>query len=265
MSRLKTACTAFLSGLFFIGNQSDAQTVDELITDRPDITESAVTVTSHAIQIESGFLFQRNMEEIDGADLKSETVSIPGILLRYGVFPFLELRAGTEYLFREETSSGLTERINGINGILLGTKVQLLRDEQTLPDAAVLLHFNLPLGNKNLKPEKVEPEIILALSHPVAGPFSISYNIGSVWQSPDEVINYFYSGSLAIELAGKIGMFTELFGSVSPKNSASFNIDAGLAYLLHEDLQVDLSSGLFLRNPSDNWFIGTGISFRIRH
>ena len=63
----------------------------ELITDRPDQTESSVSVPKKSLQIEFGFLY---------GNLKENDVSINDILLltvlfRYGLFKGFELRLVT--------------------------------------------------------------------------------------------------------------------------------------------------------------------------
>jgi hypothetical protein len=235
----------------------------ELITDRPDITESALTIPVSTFQIETGFIYQQNLENINGTSIKERTISIAGTLLRYGIISSVELRAGGEFLFNHMESGQVTETIEGLNGLVIGSKIQLLRDHAELPDAAIFFHFNLPAGNKKLKPEKVEPEILLAVSHSLVNPLSLSYNLGGTWESSDEIINCFYSSSLGIELSDKTGMFAEIFGDFSSSTSPSFNFDAGFVYLVLENLQLDISSGFNFDKPGENWFLGSGVSLRL--
>jgi hypothetical protein len=239
------------------------QTVEPIVTDRPDITESAVTVPLQTLQIETGFTFQHNLESNNGFNTEINSYSLAGTLLRYGIFSVVELRAGTELLLNRIESNGQTENINGISGLLIGAKIQLIRDNADLPDAALFIHFNLPVGSEDLKPDKAEPEIILAASHSIGDPFSLSYNFGGTWESAEEIIHYFYSASLGIGLSGRTGMYAEIFGDVSSARSVSYNLDGGFTYLLFENLQADIAAGFELDKPGDNWFVGTGLSLRI--
>jgi len=58
----------------------------ELVTDRPDFTESAIVIPAKTVQIESGFTW------ID--ESTSEALSGPEVLVRWGLSERLELRIG---------------------------------------------------------------------------------------------------------------------------------------------------------------------------
>lgn len=248
--------TLFLSPHAFSQNEP-------IITDRPDITESAVTVPHSSLQIETGFIFQKNLESINGINTQISSISIAGTLLRYGIFSFAELRAGAEYLSQEAKILGINETARGISGIFIGSKIQLVRDHTEIPDAAVFFHLNLSEGHENLRPEKAEPEILIAVSHNIFEPFLLSYNFGGTWDSSDKMVKYFYSSSLGVGLSDKIAIYAELFGEFSSGFSVSYNFDAGLAYLFLENLQMDISSGFNFEKPGENWFISSGFSIRL--
>ena len=70
----------------------------DIITDRPDQTESAVVVGEKKIQIESGIL---NQQETDG----ERRLSAPINLFRYGISKKVELRLNLEH--SEEINYGI--------------------------------------------------------------------------------------------------------------------------------------------------------------
>src|SRR6187455_1915995 len=65
-----------------------AQDSPDLVTDRPDQTESAVVLPGGAFQAEFGTAFGHDTS--DG--VTTEVLEIPGTLLRYGLSPRFELR-----------------------------------------------------------------------------------------------------------------------------------------------------------------------------
>src|SRR5437868_5360517 len=65
---------------------------DELVTDRPDFTESSEVVRRGAYQFESGVTFESDV--VDGA--RGRSVSAPGSLLRIGLGRRTELRISTD-------------------------------------------------------------------------------------------------------------------------------------------------------------------------
>lgn len=61
----------------------------------------------------------------------------------------------------------------------------------------------------------------------------------------------------------RLSGFVEYFviGSGGSASSAAQYVDAGVAYLLDDRVQVDFRVGAGLNSAADNWFIGTGVSF----
>ena len=64
----------------------------ELVTDRPDQTESSVVVPPGYVQLETGWTFSHN--KADG--IRNETHEFPGTLLRIGVLDRVEFRLGPD-------------------------------------------------------------------------------------------------------------------------------------------------------------------------
>ncbi len=67
--------------------------VPDLITDRPDQTESSCSVRKNALQIETGFVYENFKRD----DVKFDNWGIATTLLRYGVLDNFELRLGSYY------------------------------------------------------------------------------------------------------------------------------------------------------------------------
>ena len=81
--------------LVFLSVLCEAQDkAPELITDRPDQTESSSVVPLKSLQIETGFVLEN--DETDNTRQKSFAYNTT--LLRYGLFDNMELRLGLEYL-----------------------------------------------------------------------------------------------------------------------------------------------------------------------
>jgi hypothetical protein len=81
--------TFLLIFLFIINVKIFSQ---EIITDRPDITESAVTVPRGDFQIENGFLFENQSLEEKGIKSNIHNYTISSTLFRIGLLSKFELR-----------------------------------------------------------------------------------------------------------------------------------------------------------------------------
>ena len=252
-----------LYSTFFFNALFAQQDVPELITDRPDITESASIVHPGWLQIETGFtMLQDNfLEEALITDLK--VYSLAGTLLRYGVSPSVELRAGGAYRIFKSTQ-GLTENtITGVSDLLIGTKISLIKDETKEPKLSVLIHLFLPFGQRFFRSTSIEPQIILSSFNNLGDNFTLSYNAGGRWDIEDDIAAYVLSLAGGFSIIGNLSGYAEVFGEFSNLSDPGYFFDGGFTYLLERNFQLDISSGFGILNSSSIWFIGTGFSIRI--
>ncbi|MBM4170777.1 MAG: transporter [Ignavibacteria bacterium] len=234
-----------------------------LVTDRPDQTESAVIVPYNTFQIETGFIYQIQKFSEDQIEFENENLILASTLIRYGITNELEFRFGGEYFNGKSTSSGLSRLTNGLQGFFVGSKYHLRKNEKILSDVSVILHLMLPFGHQNLKPDRIEPVLKLALSQEISEKFSLGINLGLVNNSSINVTEYYYSMAFGTSLTSKIGFFVEMYGSFHKTFLPVHNFDAGITYLHLSNLQIDFSLGTLLFKSEKDLFGGLGISFRI--
>lgn len=226
----------------------------ELITDRPDQSESAVAVSRGALQIETGFTFEKLVE--DNAEAKN--YSIAGTLLRYGVIENIELRLGSAYLITKTQNS-----VSGLGDFLAGAKINFLKEDIQLFNFGILAHALLPLGNSVFNPDKVEPEIIAAFSKSISDYFSASVNFGGSWNSIIDETFLIYSSAIGLAVNDDLSAFIEVYGNVFSSYKPIHNFDGGFTYLLSEDFQLDVSAGKGISGIDSFWFLAGGFSIRI--
>lgn len=244
---LKKLFTLFIFVLLYFG--ANAQ---ELVTDRPDQTESSCTVPLKSFQIETGFLLQNEK-------LGSEKqLFLPTTLFRYGLSRTVELRLGEQLIFQDNNFSSETNF--GIGDLELGAKVQILKRENANTEIAFLSHVVLPIATDGLSVEKVGVINKIAISHPLTNALGFGYNIG---------YNYFgegngdltYSSVFGIAISENIGTYAEVYGELVDTKEFVTNFDAGLTYLLKPNFQIDFSFGLGI-NQKMNYF-AVGFSWNI--
>jgi hypothetical protein len=85
-------------------NVAPSWTVPDLVTDRPDQTESSVTVPHKSLQIETGFVFERFIHD----DYTFDNYGIASTLFRYGLLKNMELRLASNYQYSELKTTGST-------------------------------------------------------------------------------------------------------------------------------------------------------------
>jgi len=225
----------------------------ELITDRPDQTESAVTVPFHSLQIETGFAY----ESFEENNLSVENYSIAGTLFRYGLDENVESRFGIGYLIHkaEETTVDFDD-------LLIGLKINFFREDTAPIDLGLLAHVIVPIFPL-FSLQLVEPELIFAASRSLSDRFSLSANFGGTYNRQWSEIIYIYTGALGISLNDELNAFAELYGNFSAPFSPIHNFDGGFTYLFSSDLQLDISGGKGITGTDSFLFISSGISLRI--
>ena len=74
-----------------------------------------------------------------------------------------------------------------------------------------------------------------------------------------------YSLVLGVKLTDRLGTFFEFFGDRQTTGmiATSESVGGGLTLLLTDIVQLDVSVGSRLWGPTDDVFVGTGLSFRL--
>lgn len=251
-----------------------AQELDDIITDRPDQTESAETVPKGFFQIEAGVTTE--IEEYiivyPNSKFRSIVLSSPGMLIRYGLTKNIELRLGGEYLaeIRKIESSDFFANESyadwGFSPIEVGVKARLFNGKGLIPTTALLFHVAIPLGREYaFQTDYASPSFRFAFAHELSDRFAFSYNLGYEWELNEGSTTGtgIYTASLGISLVKNLGMFVESYGFLTKGDPPDHRLDAGLTYLIAPNIQADLSGGIGLKENSPDFFFGGGISVRL--
>ena len=227
----------------------------DLVADRPGQTGSATVVQRGRLQVETGYLFARD-GDVDG-------YAVPGTLVRLGLGGRLELRLGHAGIVGGAGRSGA-------GNSELGAKINLLaRADGWRPELALLGGLSLPTGDHGFSSDGVDPSFLVAFAHELLPRLSLGYNVGAAWESsadqPGHDAFLVYSVVLGVRLTDRLGTFLELFGDQQATGTiaTSASVDGGLTWLLTDIVQVDVSVGSGLWGPTDDVFVGTGLSFRL--
>lgn len=234
--------------LFISLSQIIELSAQQLVTDRPDQTESSVTVPLRSFQIESGLLIGHTYDN----NISERQLLIPTTLLRYGLTKSIEIRIVDQLEhFKDLNNNGNF----GISDLEIGAKVQVLKKENINTEMAFLSHLIIPTGTNGFSNDKFGIVNKIAVSHSLNELLGLGYNLG---------YNYFgygkgdliYSVALGIGITEKTGFYVETFGEITGFKDPVSNFDSGLTYLIKQNLQLDLSFGLGLNQKMNYFSIG---------
>lgn len=248
--------------IFFCASVFSQTVIPELITDRPDVTESAVTVPTGSFQVETGFSFQQQKFTELGESIENRSISLFSTLFRYGVFHNLEFRFGGEYYSNKSYVNEFSSTIHGASELAIGSKLALRNAEELLTNFALLFETTLPFGAEGLKPQKFEPKFMLLAEQELSEIGSLSGNFGIEYASDQDNYLLDYSLSVGLDVAERIGVFAEIFGQTRNGLLPENFFDCGITYQQTNNLQVDFSIGSTLLKSKTEWFAGVGISLR---
>ena len=191
----------------------DAEKKAELNTDRPDFTESSVTVPRGRLQLESGLTWS---DEPGG----SEVLNGPEMLFRYGLFDKTELRLIPPDYFRVRGRG----RASGWGDAAVGVKQQL--GPVGGWDFALIAHATIPTEGR-FSSGRMDPEVAFTWSRDLNDRFSLAGLIGFFWptEGGDRNFTLVPTISLAYSLGGRWGTFLEY--------AAEFPESGGDIHLLH--------------------------------
>ncbi len=226
--------------------------IPEMITDRPDQTESAYIVPQGFYQLEAGILCDRFSKN-------NRVLSAPTALLRIGLFSHAELRIGTDMLIERD---GLQQK--GLSPLSIGAKTLINEGEGWKPRIAVIAALTIPeTGKSAFKQEHLTPELLFAFENVLNDRLSIGYNAGFIWEDYYYRTLTYYSLVAGIGLTDKLNTFVEWYGFYAPNLNGDNRIDGGFTYSVRHNLQVDISFGMGLSDISPEGLLGLGVSWRI--
>jgi len=224
----------------------------QIITDRPDQTESSSTVGHGSLQIEAGLV---TGFEGEGPN-STRQILAPTTLFRYGISEAIELRLVSQF----ETLKILDQKTQGISDIEIGVKVQIFKSEDSRTEVALITHLLVPTGTKELSGDSFGSINKLAASLQINDRLGLGSNLGYNYLGTGRG-DLTYSLVLGIAVNQKVGIYIEPYGEVLDMSDFILNSDTGLTYLVKENLQLDFSFGTGLNQRMN--FISLGCSWKI--
>ena len=240
----------------------------DIVTDRPDQTESPDLVPPGYVQIESGVTYERYADDFSNTQFEFNATGFQS-LIRIGVFPSMELRIAPQYAIYSSkvTIPGLTvfdNRNSGFTPLVIGTKIKITDETTNIPAIAFLFNVDLPkVASEDFENEYSNSEFRLAFSKQLSDRFSLGANGGALYQLSTQSVIGLYTLALGANIYENLGGFIEFYGFFYPDNDDIHYFDGGLTYLLSKNIQFDVSGGIGLTDNTTDFRVGAGLSVRL--
>jgi Putative MetA-pathway of phenol degradation len=223
---------------------------DEIVTDRPDVTNSSIVVPAGSLQIENGVNLTASGASrlLDGTNTR----------MRLGVAPCLELLADLpEAVVRLRGPAP-----GGVSNLTPAVKWQL----GPLPgeiDLSATAGLGLPTGTRRLVGRGVQPYVQFPWSREIAGGWGTS-GMFTTFFTPAQASKHREEGTLVLERA--IGehadLFVEYVGEFPDQGGPSHALNSGGSYRLTPRQQIDFHVQFGLNHNAPSYVLGIGYSFR---
>lgn len=227
---------------------------DKIKTDRPSETQSSETVGRKTLQVESGLFYEKRGKE-------EYSFEHPEVAVRYGILPKLELRAE----ITPQTEKQLEHKATGLKPVELGFKLGLWEEKGALPQAALQTHVGMAdLASDEFKTKHYYPRVRMLFQNQLTDKIQLAYNVGAEWSGESTTADWIYTFSPQFEVSDKVEVFIEEFAHIRKGHTPQHHLDGGVAYYVNNNVKWDLWGGVGLSPAAPDYFLSTGISFRLK-
>ncbi|WP_045736966.1 transporter [Xanthomonas sp. MUS 060] len=228
-----------------------------IVTDRPDFVESSLTAGDRRLQVETGIAWEKAGAE-DGYTTPT--------LFRYGIGQTWELRLETDgWQYIDVPIGG---DVFGLSDISLGLKHHLAGTDADNVSLAWLLHVDLPSGTRKLRGSSARPSLRLVAEWTLSDSISVGAMPGVI-REEDEHGHQYTAGIFGVVLGKawneRYRSFVELaFPQIAHSDDGGTvaMLDVGSAWLVTQDVQLDLLYSHGLNDRSPDHTLSAGVSFR---
>ena len=232
-----------------------AQEKAEFTADRPGASTGPGVIGHNVIQLEQGVQYDG-----DGSHLGTYTFS--NTLIRYGLFPNMEIRLGGD-AFLYPSEEGSSSYVPAFSGLSVGTKIKCFDGMGIIPAVSVLADFSIPrTASSGFNVDHIAPSLYLLFENPVCDWLSIGYNLGAEWDGTLPGATTFAALCFGFSATDTLGCFIESYNYFN-KLSNAYCMDLGLNWQVSRKVQLDVAANIDLTNPVQCWAISCGVAWQI--
>ena len=225
----------------------------EFVTDRPDRTESPISVDAGHLQLETDLIsFTRSQDQ--------ETLVINGMNLKVGLTNNSDLQIIVPTFLRRGDASG-------VGNLTVRYKINLFGNDQGSSGLAVMPYFTFPTQSRVLGVARSEAGVILPYSFDAPAGFSF----GGMFQYDklrNDLDNGFHSQLIASwaisrNVVNDIEAYFEFFSQTEVGSDWVATVDGGFIFPLNEALRSDVGANIGVTESAEDFTGFLGLSLRL--
>jgi hypothetical protein len=240
----------------------------ELSPDRPDKTESPYTVDAGHFQLEMDFA---NYTYDKSADVTTKAWNIAPINLKVGLLNNVDLQLVFDNYLHVRTEDGLAGTAStqsGLGDLTARLKINLWGNDGGQTAFGLLPFIKFPTSTDGLGNNSVEGGVIFPLAVKLPHDFDLGLETAVSCLRNDSGGDYhadcINSITLGHAIIGKLSGYVEFFSDISTESHSGWvgTVDAGLEFLVTENIQLDCGCNFGVTQAADNFNPFAGITVR---
>lgn len=247
----------FLLCLLVFSDSIFAQFSEQIRSGRPGQGIGAFTVGKNVLQLQQG---------IDLNSIKFQSIEdkrwINNNVIRFGITEHVELSAVVEEQMRFYQVNNDKLISEGISALHAGFRVNFSDQSGIIPSTCFQMRLKFPGVSKAFGNNYLAPDMIFVAHWDINSKNSLNTNFGLTYNGENAhptgryVLNYSYS------IAKKWSVFIENYGFLT-NDDFNTRFDTGFAFLINNNFQLDLFGGYHKNDLTEEYFISTGVSWRL--
>ncbi len=247
---------------FHLFNPTPRELMRDMSTDRPDVTESPITVDAGHLQVEMSFVEYAR-------DRSTDRFDVAPLNLKIGLTNFADLQLVLNPYTHIESAE---VAVDGFGDTQVRLKLNMWGNDGGTTALALMPFITLPTGDGDVGVSEVEGGLIIPFSTELPAGFGLGLmlELDCVRNDADDGyrLDLVHSAAVGREIAGPLGGFVEYVGVMpfDPDDGADSYIatlGGGCTYAISPDLQLDAAVQFGLTDSADDFSILLGLSFRI--
>ena len=250
----------------------------ELNTDRPDKTESPITVDAGHFQVETDIVIMSidRASEYDATTgettiTKTRSPSYNLMNAKVGVTNWMDFQVVVESYTNTKTTVGnepsTTQK--GFGDTTLRLKMNVLGNDGGPVAIGLMPTIKLPTNTDNRGNKKAELGIMMPVGIELPNDFGmglmLQYNRNKNELNDSAHNEFVTTMTVGHDIIGSLAGYLEFYSQASDDVGARWTatIDMGLTYGIGEDIQLDAGLNLGVTDPADDYNPFLGLTFRI--
>lgn len=258
---LMAACSAASAGdqQVIAIEEVSVREVRPLEADRPDVTESPITVDKGYWQIEMSTA-EWTQDKTDGVTTRGWGFGLANV--KYGITQRDDLQIGFNTYSTEKSGDTKT---NGFGDVIVRWKHNFLGiDDGSAWAVAVLPYVKVPTGT-DFSNDEWEGGFVVPVGVPLTERVGLGFQVEPAYLFNDDTTEHEFAVghtlALAADLGGAFGGYVEYVG-VAAESDYLAAVSAGLTYDVNNHFRLDLGTQIGINDAAEDARVFTGLTYR---